>query len=480
MTLVDVNIRLINRPTGKDLLLAGLVSEYGLVMPLLRYFEDIEDEYSIGTQKQARHAFKLFYLFTEATAPDGFGGSDRHGREHAQHFRRFRAAIVKGTVNEKTLEDASQLRWPPGRVSKANRVIWYLTKFFEWADKHGANDAQRFNPTVPPSPAHVLVARAAYEHRRSRAFLGHTWETADSVAVEGRHTGPLREARGSEKPTKRFPNAHFEKLLWQGFTTRSLSNLRDILITILLDKGGLRISEPMHLWMTDVIEDPETGMAKVVIPHPSDGDAPASWATKFGTRARCLEAVFRRKARNEMGPGDPEHAGWKSECAEIQVLWCEPIWGHHFWLLWEVYRRRVQEVVPTALRDHPYAFMAFREPTRGRPLTIAAFRDAHKKAVNRAGLVPSEGSVSLKKLGLTEHGHRHAYGNRAKNEAELKRDVVRDMMNHASPESQDVYTRRTWAEKMDALMKGTRKLHNHSDHMDALLRSLAGPGRWRA
>ncbi|MEL4177999.1 tyrosine-type recombinase/integrase [Roseateles sp. PN1] len=472
MTLVDINIRLTGRPGGKDLLVPGLVSDYGVVMPLLHYFEYIYDDFAPGTLKPIRHAFKLFFQFTEATAPDGFGSRKLHGRTHAEHFLSFRRAMVLGTINEESLEDSSGLRWPPGRISKANRVVFYLTEFFTWADGKGANDAQRFNPVVQPSGYQDLMARAAFEHRRSRAFLGHTWHGSGEHVVEGRYTGRVREPGKVKGSTKRFPDAHFLELLALGFRTRSLSNLRDVLVTILMNKGGLRVSEPLHIWLTDIAYDPKTEMAYVAIPHPSNGTAPGLWGSKYKTRAQCLEAEFRRRPRSKLGSGNPEYAGWKSGVGLIQVLWCEPIWGKYFWRLWQVYLRRVQELVPAASRQHPYAFMVFAGKTLGRPLTTAAFRDAHEKAVFRANLVPREGVPDLKNLGLTEHGHRHAYGNRARNEAELSPHLVQDMMNHSSIESQKSYTLKTWSEKMDFLSSKITRMHERDDLLQEFLQAF--------
>jgi hypothetical protein len=470
MVLIDLNVRFVAMPGGKPVLIPALASEEGIFMPLLWYFEEMHSKLNGGTLERIRHALKLFALYTAATAPEGFGTRRLHGREHATHFRRFRDAIVHGTVNEETGEDPSQLRWAPGRVAKANQVTWYLTNFFKWMDRHGSSNAQRFNPVVTQTRQEKVFAGAAYEHRRSRAFLGHSWKTSAPEPQTGRHVGRLSESGPVIRPTKRFPEDAFVKLLLHGFTTRSVSNLRDILIAILLNKGGLRVSEVMHLWLTDVNEDPSTGMAIVSIPHPSDGPAPGRWGVMHGTRSRCLESEFKRRPRNLFGYGDPEYAGWKSRTQEIEVLWCEPAWGTYFLLAWKVYVRRVQQIVPSLHRRHPYAFMALQGKTTGRPLTIEAYRDAHKKAVQRANLVPSEGSANLKQLGLTMHGHRHAYGHRAKNVANLSRDLVKDMMNHRSVESQDVYTRLTWSEKMEHLVKASKFMHEGFAEFESLVK----------
>lgn len=69
-------------------------------------------------------------------------------------------------------------------------------------------------------------------------------------------------------------------LLFQGFIVPGKQkspriderlNLRDILITMLLHYGGLRMSEPFHLYVHDVIHDdtaPGTALVKVYHPQP--------------------------------------------------------------------------------------------------------------------------------------------------------------------------------------------------------------------
>ena len=469
MSLLNIRVRFKHSRTGKHVVLPAIANDDGIFMPLLRYFEDINKQCSGSKLEKIRHAFGLFYAYTAAAAPVGFGTRKLSGREHARHFRRFRDALIQGTVDEATAEDESGLRWERGSVSKANRVVADLTNFFEWEDGEDEGDAQRLNPQIASRWHEDVAARAAYEFRRSRAFLGHTWERPGAIRVRSRFTGPVRGVRRASQAVKRFPDGCFERLLFQGFTTRSLSNLRDILIAILLNKGGLRISEVMHIWITDVTKDPISGMAHIVITHPSEGACPGRWGTDFKTRAQCLEEVFNRSARNSLASSDAEHAGWKSGLDKLEVLWCEPLWGEYFQRLWKVYTERVQNVIPTSLRSHPYAFIVLRGNTVGRPLTLDAYRDSHQKAVFRAGLVPVDSDGTLKQLGLTEHGHRHAYGHRAKNLADLSPDLVRQMMHHASPESQKVYTQRTWHEQMEVLVKASENLHCRSEAVERLL-----------
>src|SRR5262249_14351604 len=82
---------------------------------------------------------------------------------------------------------------------------------------------------------------------------------------------------------------------------------------------------------------------------------------------------------------------------------------------------------------------------------IDAYQDAHARAVRRIGLVPA------KMNGTTEHGHRHAYGQRARRGA-VDNIVTQRGMHHKSIESQAVYTEPSISEVTSALERATEAL----------------------
>jgi integrase len=82
---------------------------------------------------------------------------------------------------------------------------------------------------------------------------------------------------------------------------------------------------------------------------------------------------------------------------------------------------------------HPFLFVSHHGEYLGEPYTMSSFREALARAVQRIGM------GSSKAEGTTEHGHRHAYGQRA-TRGDLGVSVIQAGMHHASPESQEVYT----------------------------------------
>jgi integrase len=87
--------------------------------------------------------------------------------------------------------------------------------------------------------------------------------------------------------------------------------------------------------------------------------------------------------------------------------------------------------------------------------------------VRRAGLVsPSE--RDLRSLGLTPHGHRHAYGQRLKH-AGVAPEIIMRCMYHSAIDSQKVYTEPSRREIAGALISASDRLDPVSLHADNAL-----------
>lgn len=466
LTLLNIHIRLVADKTGNYAELHGLGNEEGVVMPLVRYFESKRDVCSLSKQKKVRDAVRLFAEYSAANDPgQSFGQANHGGVRPWEHFSRFRSALLHGTFNSETGQDPSNLGWRPSSASKVNRVVKDLTGIFTWIDDHGGRGAPLFNPVVAPTHHEVLMQRAAYELRRGKAFLGHTWDHA--IPAVGRSVGALKELKGPGAEPPRFPDALFDRFILKGHSVAGTLKVRDILIALLLNKGGLRLSEPMHLFVEDVSYDPSTGGARVVVKHPSQGDAPKRRAgPNYKNREDYLAQRYGKRPRNLVT--GPQHAGWKSEWKEIEVQWFEPEFGVVFWHLWQQYIRLIAPI----RRDHPWAFVALEVGAYGRPLTIAAYSKVHRDAVFRAGLARRGDEIDLKAEGLTAHGHRHGYGNRAKNVAGIDKLLVQRMLHHSSPESQDVYTRLSSAEIRCRLIEAAERMRRTTSTGGALSATL--------
>lgn len=446
---IYVNLEVQSDRTGKTIDVPGLVYDGTVLFSLVDYFVHKSRSHSLAWMMKVRAAVNLFLKYSLVNTPmGGFGvpGSRSIDKaQHREHFAAFSRAVLLGTFDPLTGVDQCGLCWASAGPKKMNRVITDLTEFFEWIVRTSydapAADSP-LNPRAAGSAHDQIMAQAAYEHRRSKAFLGHTWSpTLPAGSLHFVNRIPQVKTFSLSPPA--FPEGALDRLLMHGYHVSGRRNWRDMLIVLLLDGAGFRESEPMHLFIEDVCEDPaRSGSALVRIYHPTYGAAPESWRDMNGRHIRgnrrdYLAQCFGLKPRNEII--GKLHAGWKGGTHENskklykQAYWFRPEYGILFLKLWKRYLLQVQRTT----RNHPYAFVnLYRDP--GAPYRLRCFLDAHRAAVGRASLVPAE-HCSLKELGLTPHGHRHAYAQRLKR-AGVHERLIKLFMHHAAIESQETYT----------------------------------------
>jgi hypothetical protein len=229
-------------------------------------------------------------------------------------------------------------------------------------------------------------------------------------------------------------------------------NLRDMMTAVLLHGGGLRISEPFHIWLQDVFLDPhDPHSAHVRVFHPVAGSveirSPLTGAVVEMNRAAYLELNQMGKPLNRRG----RRNGWKNNVVMkdgfyMPVYWYPTHWGRVFKNLFLLYLHHCR---PPS--DLPWLFLT----EMGRPMTAKAYAEQHAAAVRRIGLVPRKAD------GTTPHGHRHGYGQRLQDAADkglLDDKTIQLCMHHNSPLSQKVYTERQSKIVEHALLQATQEL----------------------
>jgi hypothetical protein len=297
-------------------------------------------------------------------------------------------------------------------------------------------------------------------HAREKAFLGHTWSLrSPSLGVGGFVSSPLPKSlnvHDGEPPA--FPEERFMDFLLKGWCVNGRYSFRDMLITLLLNGGGVRLSEALHLYVTDVLpHSVAEGSAQVLFHHPHEGAAPEDWVGPLGN----LKSGNRRAYLKERWGLEPRtlrrgaaHAGWKGAkltnvngSSLFHLHWFVPQLGAIFMHIWNRY------LVDLAYlpRRHPYAFVNTLRGEKGEVYKKAAFRDAHSSAVRRVGLTPS------RLQGTTPHGHRHAYGRRLQR-AGVSGDMIQRHMHHCRFESHLKYTQPYQIEIVEALGKAAERL----------------------
>lgn len=363
-------------------------------------------------------------------------------------FKAFADKLFTGTVNEDGV-DSTGLRWSRKSIQSANKTISYITQYSDWlCVNKGMGNKKNLNPWREATSHEERLNWAAYSHRHSNAFLGHTWshKSAKEKNKLSRNVRYKQDDRADDDDyaEKRFPDEYINDLLFKGFVkpcslpsapAYTRLELRDILITILMHFGGLRRSEPFHLWIDDVMPDPEDPeQALVTVYHPEIGRTPYSYTNRRReTREETLAKNFRIKPRTRYESSKKIHAGWKNNKLSsskdnfMVVHWFEPSAGKEFLFYWKLYLAK-QYVQPNKKRLHPFAFTN----QNGDPYSIDAFERKHRNALNRIGLDAD------KYLGTTPHGHRYAYINRLE-EAGVSQLYIANAAHHKSVKSQDDY-----------------------------------------
>ncbi|WEM45477.1 gamma-mobile-trio recombinase GmtY (plasmid) [Photobacterium sp. DA100] len=378
-------------------------------------------------------------------------------------FQTFATRLYTGTIGEDGL-DPSGLYWMPASTHQVNLLVSSLTKLTDYlAKKHGAKS---MNPLRDATPHEERLNYAAWYRRTQYDFLGHIEdknlnETTKKVrTVKGRS-----RLKPSDNAAKRFPRQHFDDFFFAISKSKDVRvSLRNQMITTLMEAGGLRHSEAINLWVTDVLDDPEDPENCIVrIYDEQDGKAPFRFKSKGGqtNRASYLKEKYGRIPRKNMVGN--EHVGqkWTKPCNGtdnfIQVYWFPSEAGRVFKKLWQQYIPYRANMV-SVNKHHPYAFVSFSKDKRyyGSPIRIKAFESAYEIGLRRIGLEPN------KDEGLAPHGHRHAYGYNL-SDSGLSPFVIQKALHHANIESQLVYTEPSAVDVTKAMKVASKQLQQRHE-----------------
>lgn len=446
---VVVTAKVITDGTGVEVTVPTLLTNRGVISPLLDFCCDYSEGRSMDWLEKLCRACFLFLDFAAANR----AMSDRALLEAFAH------RLHTGTFSVENSLDPSWLCWRPVSRATARRILSQLTTFF------GKFEELRKLLRPWQAPYDEAMAQAAFIHAREKAFLGHTWSMQSSRTGIGHFiTSPLPKSlhvQDSEPPA--FPEERFMDFLLTGWCVNGRYSYRDMLITLLLNGAGVRLSEVFHLYVTDIhLDSLASGSALVVFHHPLEGAAPEEWLGPTGVPMRGNRRTY-LKERWGLEPRTmqrgAEHAGWKGAALTNQygskafrAQWFVPQLGSVFMHVWERY---LAELVYLQ-RSHPYAFVNVIRGQKGEIYKKATFRQAHFEAVQRVGLTPS------RMLGTTPHGHRHAYGTRLAR-AGVPGEDIQYYMHHCSFESHLVYTRPFQRQVIDALSEAAVRLNGGSE-----------------
>lgn len=352
-----------------------------------------------------------------------------------QLFTAFASRLYTGTIGADGA-DPSGLYWVPASRKTVDQLVNALTNFFIWLEhNHGLENP---NPLQPATRHEERIRYAAWHYKNINDFLGHI-----SNKEPNEHTKQVRSVSARRRQSSGGGSEQaFSEEFFPEFFNRGIGGakdmrvaLRDQLIVLLMHFGGLRISEALGLWISDVSVWPtNTTCALVKIYDELEGVAPDGWvgSNSRKTRAAFLHENYARKSRRVIQGNS--HLGckikfWDNDSEKSSIVhWFYTEAGQLFLTLWKQY---TDYVLPLS-RNHPYAFVNFQGDNVGGAVNISGFNHNYKEALRRIGLKKSQAE------GLNPHGHRHAFKRRME-EAGVDAVAMQRAMHHKSKESHKSY-----------------------------------------
>jgi hypothetical protein len=379
---------------------------------------------------------------------DFISANPGYSNKPAKMYREFVQSFQTGSVDIHG-DDPSQLYWLARSPESSRKHLKLLDRWLDYASEK--TGGVQVNPFVQADAIESHINRMAYLKRTEKAVLGHlnskagAFELASSVREVLYRRPPPSPNRAKSIA---FPEDRFYDQLFEGYVIHGREketdplkkyNWQALLINTLMNSGGVRISEPFHIWVDDIIEDPENpGSALVRIYHPEFGAPPRRERGEFKrtyTREAYLQANYPGVLPRNRASGN-YFAGWKGAALDpstkhFQVYWFPTADGKLFWKVWKIFiKQRIDAGIDCSL--HPFAFVNLDGKYKGRPYTIDTFRSTYKRAVERIGLIPR------RSLGTMPHNNRHAYGHRA-TAADIDNITLKTMFHHINIESQETY-----------------------------------------
>jgi hypothetical protein len=289
-------------------------TEYGFIQMVIRFFDvPLHRRKSLAWQKKVCRAVGLLYDYTVAVPPP----SDP--RRRTSYLSDFVEALTAGTVKLDG-SDPTGLRWLPMGWNSTAEIIGYVNQFADFCSKE--LETSKLNPETAATFAERIAAYRRLDIRNSHSLLKHLGNAKSNhkIANSTREVVAPRSPKITEKKPPFFSRDSFPILLAHGFRQRQKGtlaqqyNLRDMMIAILERHGGLRVSEPFHMFVTDVREDRHhPGHAEVRLYHPELGrfsyKNPLTGKIIHVKRREYLRERYQRVPRNL--ETDKEHAGWK-------------------------------------------------------------------------------------------------------------------------------------------------------------------------
>lgn len=410
-----------------------IFTQEGIFYPLLNYF--IENQYrSIPWQNNLTLIVGMFIDYT-------YSNKDTYLSNKNKIFFMpdFIHLVQYGSINEQG-KDELGLYWCPKKINRVNILINTLYSFLDWFYKKSSNDNSfiLINYNELELNKKVLFWRH-WSKRKYTSLLSHIKKPESYNFKKIIFNNKNSFFKSNLYDVKHFENSKLLDLLFIGFKKNKIYDIRNIMITMLMHFGGCRLSEPFHLFIDDIQEDPNNkGYALVKLFHPEDG-AVRYYDKYFNTIIESTRKEYLLKKYNTVPRNlqiNTLRAGWKDLALDktgkdnYSIIYWFPNWAGK--LFWNLYKLYITKIRPKNL-SHPFLFTNLQKKSFGQPYTINAFIDSHRAAVKKIGL------TYKKEFGTTPHSHRHAFGQNLQN-SNIDKNIIQKALHHKSPLSQMIYT----------------------------------------
>ncbi|MBZ2161606.1 site-specific integrase [Alteromonas stellipolaris] len=369
------------------------------------------------------------------------------------------ADAIRGFV-ECSLSGDSQLGWAPSSVGVVKRNLAYIMDFSKGTSEQiGASLLP-----VDDGDIRLRYFYRAYEVKQN-SLLSHVTDVK-SVAARLRATSSEHIYQFSRPPNirnlKLFPEDLIEPLFKYGFTKSDGSeDLGTKMLTALLLFGGMRESEPFHLWFNDFSIYPSTGKLAIFLHHPSEASCNIPPYKNMLRKEYLMERHL--KPRNDKATSKSYHAGWKDLAVDnfhrTEIALIHEVVEQHFVLWWSRYMELRQNCMKSYVKkhgvEHPFFFVKTGDKNDlGAPLSISAYIKALKRAVARLEKMGymAEWGVSD---GIAPHPMRHWFITKL-SENDVSNKIIQELANHRNILSQEIY-KGTTAKEIDLAL---RKISN--------------------
>ncbi|MEZ9366007.1 tyrosine-type recombinase/integrase [Vibrio sp. 10N.286.49.E11] len=395
---------------------------------------------SLSWQRHVARAIGLFYDFCLVKA-----SAYKNDNSIADALRGFIECSLTGD---------EELGWTPSSQKTVMRNFAYIIDFSKDLSDHVSESL------IPAKDSTNLRYFYHAYAIKDNVSLSHVTNVKNVAArVQATSNDHIYKFNGNPKSRNIhvFPEDLIEPLFKYGFKKRDgTEDVGAKMITAMLLFGGMRESEPFHVWYNDFKLDTSTGRVRINLHHPSEG------ATDVQPYPKMLrkEYLMHRKLqpRNERAVSKSYHAGWKDLAVnsdyKTEIVLIHTEIEQHFcdWFAEYLYLREVcmENYKQKHGHDHPFFFVKMGDKSDlGAPLSIRAYVRALQRAVGRLEKMGYMAEYGYED-GISPHPMRHWFVTTLANNGAGNK-IIQILANHRNILSQEVYKGAT-AKDIDAAL----------------------------